>query len=132
MYLTMTNSESFKRPMVSLSITPGSWRPCRQRTGYVAQHAVTGPYTVRVAVKGFDGSTLYHYGPWKMYDAERFARSMGRGNNAVAEACDPYWYCAAWGRVPAYAVHEYEDVPNWGVVATTAHVIVTDLDSDYY
>jgi hypothetical protein len=75
------------------------WQACREITGWAAQYAVTGPHTH--AVESEHGTI--HHGEFDADRARAFARSMGGPANRVIEVA-PYYYCFAWGKVPAESV----------------------------
>lgn len=106
----MTNTTKPAAMYTTLNINPATgWQPCREETGHYAQHKVTGPHTWAVVTDGHDGEKLYMHGAFDQDRARRFAQSMGNGDRSRAVEVAPYWYCEAWGVVPAASVHELDE-----------------------
>lgn len=97
-------------------------------TGHWAQYAVTGPHTwaVRCTYSHSDAVTFQH-GPWDEQGARRFAASMGT-SSAKAVQVAPYYYCEAWGRVPAASVGplDAERMGSWRHPLRPGQVLASD------
>lgn len=90
----------------TLPVDPNNgWQPTSKTdTGAWCQYRVTGPHTWAVESTCHDGSILYQHGPWDEMGARRFCRSMCDGDRSRAVLVEAYYYCEAWGRVPAASV----------------------------
>ena len=84
--------------LVTLNVTP-NWQPTSKDTGKTCEWWC-GLASFRVEVTYHDGSVHYHHGPWSdLAQAHRFAVSMPSQLKPRAEACEPYMYAPAYGRI---------------------------------
>lgn len=121
---TMTPAKSL---FVTLPLDPHrGWQFCRMITGYYAQTPVTGPHTWAVETTYADEVLLQH-GAWDRADAQQYARDLGNGDRSRAIEVEPYWYCVAWGVVPAASVHELDvaNMNDWSIRPAAAIVLGT-------
>jgi len=116
----MTTNNTDKR-YVTLPIDPSrGYQVAAHITGWFGQFLTTGPHTHAVVS---EYGTLHH-GPWDADGAARFARSMGGPANHAVEV-EPYFYCDAWGKVPAAAVHAVDELRanDWQRSPDVGHVL---------
>lgn len=114
----------------TVAVDPANgYQATSKETGYWAQYAVTGPHAwaVRCTYSHSDAVTFQH-GPWDEDGARRFARSMGCGDHAQAVQVAPYYYCEAWGRVPAASVGplDAERMGSWRTPLRPGQVLASD------
>jgi hypothetical protein len=118
----------------TLPLNPNNgWQVTRELTGFYGQHKVTGPHAWAVRTTYGYGDhdtgiapTIMH-GPWDEAKARRFACSMGNGERSQPIAVEPYYYCEAWGVVPAASVHtlDLDNSKDWSIRPVAATTLGT-------
>lgn len=117
----------------TLPVDPNNgWQATSKHTGHWAQYAVTGPHTWAVRVEyptlGADHPPTTFHGPWDLDRARRFAASCGCGKDAQPVEVAPYYYCEAWGKVPADSVGPLDPARanDWSAPLRAGQVLGSD------